>query len=655
MLFMGIRGKEERILFDDDFSLLLSGDVAYTQAEHRYDEGNIEIGGIIFFKNGKPDDYNVYGFDVPGSKDVAGLVMKRNHLFELPEDAFADLKKTLCDNLMKMDAAEKVQLVDRDSMWVFRATMTDVGVRMHTYTVLTRHGLYSMQLTEKDSENWSGITDKVLASIQWEAPVIQQTLETKQFGKLRPLSFFERKEISADGVTLGIPDGSFVSTAAYDTGSKLLCIMDQYDGACSFLRIKDGVQAAMTLQRGQEHGAFYSDLSQNKVQEKIINEVKRDLMDLPYAVASSSKDAIVLSAKRGFEVDTTEHYTELYMIYTSRKIFIGMIMLNGDMTEAEGHAEADKWVKTIRFDASKTSVKPKIVFFTDDHPEGIPSGIDLPVQNASVPEKNEEQIKKEREEEAARKVAAEEQKRLKAEKEQEEVRDYEQAMEEYNVLVERIRVQREGRVKERVDEYLRTAIADAQKKQEQALKKIEEQLADAQRKKTETEARMGTLGMFKFAQKKECSMILEQCGTTIASLKQAKEQAASSLSVARSAAERGVESQRSLFIAEAEKAFPLPVIPVKPTCLIKKEEEQRKAELQEWKPSVLSGPNDELLRRILAVMKPGEEYTVTMIMASDPELSHLSNLKVSALLNLLVEENMVLKKVEQRKSYFLLK
>ena len=59
MLFMGIRGKEERILFDDDFSLLLSGDVAYTQAEHRYDEGNIEIGGIIFFKNGKPDDYNV--------------------------------------------------------------------------------------------------------------------------------------------------------------------------------------------------------------------------------------------------------------------------------------------------------------------------------------------------------------------------------------------------------------------------------------------------------------------------------------------------------------------------------------------------------------------------------------------------------------------
>ena len=43
------------------------------------------------------------------------------------------------------------------------------------------------------------------------------------------------------------------------------------------------------------------------------------------------------------------------------------------------------------------------------------------------------------------------------------------------------------------------------------------------------------------------------------------------------------------------------------------------------------------------------------IMASDSELSNLSNLKVSALLNLLVEENMVLKKVEQRKSYFLLK
>lgn len=318
--------------------------------------------------------------------------MKRSHLFELTEDAFVNVKKALYDSYTGMDATEKIQLVDTNNIWVFRVSISVGNERINTYAVLSRHGLYNLHIVEKNGEDWSNITDKMMTSIRWEAPAIQQSLETKQFGELKPLSFAEKKEISADGVTVGIPDGRFISTAAYDTGAKLICIMDQYDDPCSFLRIKDGVQAAMTLQKAQEHGLFYTDLSRLEVQKEIVKKTKRDLLDLPYTVISSSRDFLILSAKRGFEKDTTKHYTELFVIYTSRKVFIGMIMLNGEMTEEEGHKETEKWVRTIRFDASKTSVKPKIVFFTDDHPEGIPSGIDLPEQNVRLPEKSKDQI-----------------------------------------------------------------------------------------------------------------------------------------------------------------------------------------------------------------------------------------------------------------------
>ena len=71
------------------------------------------------------------------------------------------------------------------------------------------------------------------------------------------------------------------------------------------------------------------------------------------------------------------------------------------------------------------------------------------------------------------------------------------------------------------------------------------------------------------------------------------------------------------------------------------------------KPTKAQVANEGLKAKVLAVMT-AEPATVTEIMARDPELSALSNQKVSALVNALAKEGAVLKIPDGRKTTFAL-
>ena len=80
-------------------------------------------------------------------------------------------------------------------------------------------------------------------------------------------------------------------------------------------------------------------------------------------------------------------------------------------------------------------------------------------------------------------------------------------------------------------------------------------------------------------------------------------------------------------------------------------DQQIKRNSSERKPTKVQVENERLKGFVLEALgdKP---QTVTEIMATSAELSDLSNQKVSALVNALVDEGKAVKTVEKRKSYF---
>jgi hypothetical protein len=82
---------------------------------------------------------------------------------------------------------------------------------------------------------------------------------------------------------------------------------------------------------------------------------------------------------------------------------------------------------------------------------------------------------------------------------------------------------------------------------------------------------------------------------------------------------------------------------------LKAQTEKRNA--ADRKPTKAQMANEVLKGKVLEVLT-AEPATVTDLMGRDAELGALSNQKVSALVNALVDEGKAVKTVEKRKSYF---
>lgn len=70
------------------------------------------------------------------------------------------------------------------------------------------------------------------------------------------------------------------------------------------------------------------------------------------------------------------------------------------------------------------------------------------------------------------------------------------------------------------------------------------------------------------------------------------------------------------------------------------------------KPTPTQLANEALKTAILNSMEAGSQYTVSDMIKTFPELSELSNQKVSAIVRGMVEAGTIVKTTEKRKSYF---
>lgn len=100
-----------------------------------------------------------------------------------------------------------------------------------------------------------------------------------------------------------------------------------------------------------------------------------------------------------------------------------------------------------------------------------------------------------------------------------------------------------------------------------------------------------------------------------------------------------------------ENVTDLPADVAEKLTALKAQTEKRNS--AERKPTKAQVANEALKATVLSVLT-SEPATVTELMARSADLSALSNQKVSALVNALVDENKATKTVDKRKSYFAL-
>lgn len=78
----------------------------------------------------------------------------------------------------------------------------------------------------------------------------------------------------------------------------------------------------------------------------------------------------------------------------------------------------------------------------------------------------------------------------------------------------------------------------------------------------------------------------------------------------------------------------------------------KKANSKSSEQTATQKANAELKAKILAEMEEGKQYTVTAMLKELECVEDLTNQKVSALMKQLVEDNLVIKTEDKRKSYF---
>ena len=78
----------------------------------------------------------------------------------------------------------------------------------------------------------------------------------------------------------------------------------------------------------------------------------------------------------------------------------------------------------------------------------------------------------------------------------------------------------------------------------------------------------------------------------------------------------------------------------------------KKANSKSYGQTATQKANAELKAKILEEMEDGKQYTVTAMLKELECVAELTNQKVSALMKQLVEDNLVIKTEDKRKSYF---
>lgn len=232
----------------------------------------------------------------------------------------------------------------------------------------------------------------------------------------------------------------------------------------------------------------------------------------------------------------------------------------------------------------------------------------------------------------------------KAKAEAEKKKKQEEAMADYNLKYaqwqkncKEVEKNREKMISKLCEEEKKKFIANAEKDHAHQAKYLGKKIEGLEKEKTSAEAKLSSLGFFKFREKSEQRAVISQLNDKLAEANDALSENEETYQTALSNADEAVEQKRENFKTRATQKYPMPNKPVKPVF----------AE----KPTAAQIANQGLKESILAQMVYDKIYSVADIERM-PCCEELSNQKIMSLLTQLTNEGKILRIYEKRKAYF---
>lgn len=241
-----------------------------------------------------------------------------------------------------------------------------------------------------------------------------------------------------------------------------------------------------------------------------------------------------------------------------------------------------------------------------------------------------------RSQEKAQKAA---QAKAKAEAEAEKKKKQEDVMDDYNLKYaqwqkncEEVEKNREKMISRLCEEEKKKFIANAEKDHAHQAKYLGKKIEGLEKEKTSAEAKLSSLGFFKFREKSEQRAVISQLNDQLAEANEALSENEETYQTALSNTDEAVEQKRESFKTRATQKYPMPNEPIKP-------------------PTEAEIANQRLKEDILMYMVPGEFYLIEDI-EEMPCCNELSKQKIISLLSQLTQEGKVVRTYEKRKAYF---
>ena len=257
---------------------------------------------------------------------------------------------------------------------------------------------------------------------------------------------------------------------------------------------------------------------------------------------------------------------------------------------------------------------------------------------------------------------ADEVRRKEEEKEKEKIesvrRKYNQDIKSWETECSQIDSKRTAFVTEKLAEEKERIVSTAAKKKDEAIAKANQTIKEETERKTSAETALASLGLFKISEKKEKKWTIEYATRKISEAQASISAAQSTYALEIQQADEKTKSKESVFQSEAERLYPLPTKPSKPTYLIEadkrlREENRAKRRTSSAKLTAQQSRNEVIKAEILEFMEDNPEpMTVSDMIENIPVLEGEGNQYVSALLRQLVLSGDIEKFSEKRRTYF---
>lgn len=271
-------------------------------------------------------------------------------------------------------------------------------------------------------------------------------------------------------------------------------------------------------------------------------------------------------------------------------------------------------------------------------------------------ERKHRQAQERKAEEERRRRQAQARKAEEEEKKRQQEQAKEAAYKAWQEQTARCREQREQEVKQLMDEKRRELRADMDRRLDEKLAEADEAYTALQEQKRAAEQMLASLGLFKIGAKKEARAEIERLNGELAKAQEKRAAIIKEYNREAGGLEQQLAGQGAAIQQQANEKYPMPAEPEKPKAILEKE---RQEAARHSDPAELE--NQMLRDKIIAVMEPGQRYTLSQLAEMVPDLAGASALKMFALIKPIVNDpgkgiyDLPLNKIiEQRKSYYCL-